>query len=46
MSEEQNVKRSKLSEQELIRVGKLKELEELGVDPFGGRFDVHNYSEA
>lgn len=46
MSEEQNVKRSKLSEQELIRVGKLKELEELGVDPFGGRFDVYNYSEA
>lgn len=45
MSEEQNVKKAKLSEQELIRVGKIKELEELGVDPFGGRFDIDSYSE-
>lgn len=36
----------KMNEQELIRVSKLKELENLGVDPFGGRFDVTHHSEA
>jgi len=36
----------KYSEQELIRMDKIKDLEALGVDPFGGRFDVKNYSEA
>ncbi len=45
MSEMENVVKSKLSEQEQIRVAKLKELEDLGVDPFGGRFDVDSYSE-
>ncbi len=45
MSENEVVK-SKYSEQELIRMGKLKDLEELGVDPFGGRFDIKHYSEA
>ena len=46
MSEQENVVRSRFSEQELIRMAKLKDLEELGVDPFGGRFDITNYSEA
>lgn len=36
----------KMSEQELIRVAKLKELENLGIDPFGGKFDVTHHSEA
>jgi len=35
----------KYSEQELIRMGKIKDLEALGIDPFGGRFDVKDYSE-
>ncbi|WP_257528869.1 lysine--tRNA ligase [Irregularibacter muris] len=35
----------KLSEQEQIRVDKIKKLEVLGIDPFGGRFDVTHYSE-
>lgn len=34
----------KMNEQELIRVSKLEELEKLGVDPFGGRFDVTHHS--
>ncbi|MCT4612958.1 MAG: lysine--tRNA ligase [Clostridia bacterium] len=34
----------KYSEQELIRMEKIKMLEELGVDPFGHRFDVTDYS--
>lgn len=41
----ENVKRRKLSEQEMIRLGKLKDLEDLGVNPFGERFDISNYSE-
>lgn len=45
MSEMENVLKSKYSEQELIRIAKLKDLEELGVDPFGCRFDVDSYSE-
>lgn len=36
----------KYSEQELIRMGKIKDLEALGIDPFGGRFEVTHYSEA
>lgn len=46
MSEEKNVAQTKFSEQELIRMDKLKDLEELGVDPFGSRFDISDYSEA
>lgn len=43
---EENLKTGrKLSEQEQQRVDKIKELEALGVDPFGGRFDVTHYSE-
>ncbi|MDD8048451.1 MAG: lysine--tRNA ligase [Thomasclavelia sp.] len=34
----------KFSEQELVRRGKLKELEEMGIDPFGQRFDITDYS--
>lgn len=36
----------KLTEQEQLRVDKLTALEALGVDPFGGRFDVTHRSEA
>jgi lysyl-tRNA synthetase class 2 len=45
MSEHVEVKK-KLSEQELIRIDKLKDLEALGVDPFGRRFDVTHHSES
>lgn len=45
MSENTNVVK-KLSEQEQIRVDKLKELENLGIDPFGGKFDVTHHSES
>lgn len=44
ISKELNIER-KLSEQEQVRVDKIKELEALGIDPFGGRFDVTHYSE-
>lgn len=44
MSKQLNIER-KLSEQEQVRVDKIKELEVLGIDPFGGRFDVTHYSE-
>ena len=43
---EQVVYVKKLSEQEQIRVEKLKDLENLGIDPFGGKFDVTHHSEA
>ena len=33
-----------LSEQEIVRREKLKYLEEKGINPFGQRFDVHDYS--
>ncbi len=36
----------KLSEQEEIRVAKLEGLKALGIDPFGGKFDVTHYSKA
>lgn len=42
--DENQVKKKKYSEQELIRMEKLKDLEELGVDPFGGKFDIKNHS--
>ena len=35
----------KLSEQEIIRRGKLDKLKELGLDPFGQRFDQKNHSQ-
>lgn len=41
---EQGEGRKKLSEQELIRIAKLDELKALGVDPFGGRFDITHHS--
>lgn len=41
---EQGEGRRKLSEQELIRIAKLDELKALGVDPFGGRFDITHHS--
>lgn len=44
MSEQEYVGR-KLTEQEQVRVDKLQKLEALGVDPFGGRFDVTHHSE-
>lgn len=44
MSEHVEVKR-KLSEQEMIRIEKLKDLEALGVDPFGRKFDVTHHSQ-
>ena len=34
----------KFTEQELVRRGKLKDLEEMGIDPFGQRFDITHYS--
>lgn len=34
----------KFSEQELVRRGKLEELKEKGIDPFGQRFDITHYS--
>jgi len=43
---EQVVYVKKLSEQEQIRMEKLKDLENLGIDPFGGKFDVTHHSEA
>jgi lysyl-tRNA synthetase class 2 len=43
---EQTIGKSKLSEQELIRIEKLDKLEALGVDPFGARFDVSHRSAA
>lgn len=42
---EQTSGKSKLSEQELIRIEKLDKLEALGVDPFGARFDVTHRSQ-
>lgn len=36
----------KFSEQELVRRGKLEELKEKGIDPFGQRFDITHYSKA
>ena len=42
---EQEFSVKKLSEQEQLRVDKIKVLENLGVDPFGGRFDVTAHSE-
>ena len=45
MSENEVVRKGKYSEQELIRIGKLNDLETLGIDPFGGKFDIKNYSE-
>lgn len=45
MSEQEKVVK-KLTEQEQLRVDKIKVLEEMGVDPFGGRFDVTAHSEA
>jgi lysyl-tRNA synthetase class 2 len=45
MSENEVVRKGKYSEQELIRIGKLNDLEALGIDPFGGKFDIKNYSE-
>ncbi|MBM7562428.1 lysine--tRNA ligase [Fusibacter tunisiensis] len=35
-----------MTEQERIRIGKLDELKALGVDPFGGKFDVTHYSQS
>lgn len=34
----------KFTQQEQVRRDKLKELEELGIDPFGQRYDVENYT--
>ena len=32
----------KRSEQELVRIGKLEKYKELGIDPFGQKYDVKN----
>ncbi len=45
MSVQENESVRRLSDQELIRVQKIDELKELGVEPFGGRFIPENYSE-
>ncbi len=44
MNEQVNVVK-KLSEQEQIRMDKLKTLENLGIDPFGGKFEQTHHSE-
>ncbi len=45
MSTKENQTNYKLSEQELIRIDKIEDLKELGVEPFGGRFIPEHHSE-
>ncbi len=45
MLAQDNRTNKKLSEQELIRIDKIEDLRELGVEPFGGRFLPENHSE-
>jgi lysyl-tRNA synthetase class 2 len=44
MSEQENVNVKRISDQEQIRIDKIQELKDMGVDPFGGRFLPENHS--